>query len=62
MHCVKVEYPTDWADCTVYPVADLHIGDPHADMEQIRALMKRIEDDPRALVILNGDLLNTAVK
>ena len=62
MHCVKADYPTEWPDCTIYPVADLHIGDPHADVGAVRALIKRIHDDPRGLVILNGDLLNTAVK
>ena len=62
MHCVRVDYPTDWPDCTIYPVADLHIGDPHADIGAVRALIQRIQDDPRGLVVLNGDLLNTAVK
>lgn len=43
-------------------MADLHIGDPHCNREAINALIKRIENDPYGLVILNGDLLNTAVR
>lgn len=40
----------------------MHIGDPHCDREAINKLIKRIENDPYGLVILNGDLLNTAVR
>lgn len=62
MHCVRADYPTDWEQCNVYVLADLHIGDPHCDMQAVNAQINRIKDDPHGLCILNGDLLNTALK
>lgn len=62
MHCVRVDRPKEWPTCNIYPLADLHIGDPNCDMQAVQRLIKRITDDPYGLVILNGDLLNTAVR
>lgn len=62
MHCVRADYPTEWEQCNVYVLADLHIGDPHCDMQAVNAQINRIRDDQHGLCILNGDLLNTALK
>lgn len=43
-------------------MADLHIGDPHCDERLIRQRIQAIADDPHAYVILNGDIMNVAVK
>lgn len=62
MFCVTANYPSDWPDARIYILSDLHIGDPHADLGTIQERIQRIQDDPRGLCILNGDLLNTAVR
>lgn len=62
MHTVKVDFPAEWDHATIYPLADLHIGDPHALSGLIGERFSMIEKDPNGLVILNGDLLNTALK
>lgn len=62
MFCVTANYPADWPDARIYILSDLHIGDPYADMETVQARIRRIADDPRGLCVLNGDLLNTAVR
>lgn len=62
MHTVKVEYPETWEEATVYTLADLHIGDKHCDTELVGKRIREIEDDPHGLVVLNGDLMNTAVR
>ena len=62
MHTIRAEYPDTWDDATVYTLADLHIGDPHAMLGLIGERLKTIEEDPRGLVVLNGDLMNTALK
>lgn len=62
MHSVRVDYPTDWPHANVYTLADLHIGDPHCDMAEVTKRVKQIEEDPYGLVVLNGDLMNTALK
>ena len=62
MHTVKVDFPAEWDHATIYPLADLHIGDPHALSGLIGERFDMIQKDPHGLVILNGDLLNTALR
>lgn len=62
MHSIKVERPMEWETCNIYPLADWHIGDKHCDMDGINAQIQRVADDPYGLALLNGDLLNTALK
>ena len=62
MYCVTADYPTSWQDARIYILSDLHIGDANADMDEIHARVQRIADDERGLCVLNGDLLNTAVR
>ena len=62
MHTVKVDFPTEWDHVNIYPLADLHIGDPHSLSGLIGERFEIIKKDPHGLVILNGDLLNTALK
>lgn len=62
MQTVRVEFPSDWETCNVYAVADWHIGDRHSVQHEIDQQIQRIKDDPHGLVVLNGDLLNTALR
>jgi predicted phosphodiesterase len=62
MHTVKVDFPAEWDSVNIYPLADLHIGDPHSLSGLIGERFDMIQKDPHGLVILNGDLLNTALK
>ena len=62
MHTVKVDFPATWDHVNIYPLADLHIGDPHSLSGLIGERFNMIQQDPHGLVILNGDLLNTALK
>lgn len=62
MHCVRYDAPTEWATANVYILADLHIGDPNCDLGEVHDRIKRIQDDPCGLCVLNGDLLNTATR
>lgn len=62
MHCVRVDRPTDWIMSNLYTLADLHIGDPMADTRLIARRVEQIDRDPQGLCILNGDLLNTALR
>jgi hypothetical protein len=48
-------------DVTILPLADFHIGDPHADVPLIKRLIKRVEETEHCYTILNGDLMNTAI-
>lgn len=62
MFSITADYSADWKDARVYILSDLHIGDANADVEMIRSRVQQIADDERGLCILNGDLLNTAVR
>lgn len=62
MHCVSIERPEDWPCARVYVLADLHLGDPNCDLMEVRKQIERIKRDEYGLVILNGDLLNTAIR
>lgn len=62
MHCIKATYPLEWPTANVYPLADWHIGDPHCVIGDVYSVIQRVQDDPHGLAVLNGDLLNTALK
>lgn len=62
MLAVRADYPTDWPHANVYTLADLHIGDAHCDESEVLARVKAVQDDPYGLCVLNGDLMNTALR
>lgn len=49
-------------DVKILPLADFHIGDPNSDKKLIKKLIQIVADTPHCYTILNGDLMNTAVK
>lgn len=62
MKSVRMDYPTDWPCCNLYTISDLHIGDAHADEHEIVRRVDEARKDPYGVVILNGDLMNTATR
>ena len=46
----------------ILPLADLHIGDIHSDGKKIMEWLDYIKNTPNCYTILNGDLMNTAIK
>lgn len=62
MYSVRADYPTEWPHVNLYVLADLHIGDEHTKMTEIAERVEEIKNDPYGLCILNGDILNTALK
>ena len=62
MLSITADYPANWPDARIYILSDLHIDDPNADMDVIHERVRQITDDPRGLCILNGDIMNTAVR
>ncbi len=62
MYCVTVDRPTNWSGARLHIFSDLHIGDAHADAHAIQNRVRRIAEDPNALIVLNGDIMNTATK
>ena len=62
MHSFSVRYPAEWAEMRLYILSDLHIGDPHASLNNIYYRINQVKDDPHGVCILNGDIMNTATR
>lgn len=62
MYCIRADYPNDWTHVNLYTLADLHVGDSHTVYSEIERRIQEIAQDPYGLCILNGDLMNTALK
>jgi len=61
---VKVikRYLGGFEEVEILPLADLHLGDIHSDGLKIREWLSYIRDRENCFCILNGDLMNTAIK
>ncbi len=60
MRAIKCDLP--YADMIeIHPMADLHIGDAHCDYKGILERLEYIKNTPNAYVILDGDLMDTAI-
>ncbi len=62
MKAVRADYPATWPYVNLYTLADLHVGDPHSLHAEVMRRIRQAENDPYGLVILNGDIMNTAVR
>ena len=62
MKTITADLPEDIDVLRVEVLADLHIGDAHCDTGLIERRIRDIAQDPAAVCILNGDILNNATK
>lgn len=46
----------------IIPLADIHLGDPLLDNKLLKETIEYIRDNEDVYTILNGDLMNTAIK
>lgn len=60
MKAIKCDLP--YAESIeLYPMADLHIGDPNSDYKMIMQRIEYIKNTPNAYCILDGDLMDAAI-
>lgn len=62
MTAIKIDLPKELETIEIHTFADLHIGEAHCDMNDIRRRIDTVKNTENAYVILNGDLLNNALK
>lgn len=62
MKHIRVERPREWEEARLYVIADAHIEDKHHDADLMQKTLQTIKGDDHALVIINGDILNTALR
>lgn len=46
----------------IYVLSDLHIGEGGVDTNRMNALLRQVEQDPNARLIVNGDIVNNGIK
>lgn len=62
MNTIKVDLGSKVEDVTLYPIADFHVGSAHFNQKGFEQLITDIENDESAKVIVNGDVINNAVR
>lgn len=62
MKVIKVTLPRSLKNVEIRIFADLHIGDRHCNLEQVKQDIEYVRTTPNCYAILNGDILNNATK
>lgn len=62
MKVICKEYPKDFDYINLYPISDVHYGAAECMESEFKAYIKRIQADPRGVVVLGGDLINNGIK
>ena len=62
MNTIKVDLGSDKKYVNLYPVGDVHAGSAHYMKKEFNQIIEQVVYDPNAVVILNGDLFNNAIK
>ena len=52
----------EYEQLKILPLADLHIGDIHSDGQKIQEWIQMVRDEENCYCILNGDLMDAAIK
>jgi predicted phosphodiesterase len=62
MKTIKVDLGPVYEEITIIPIADVHLGDAHANWKKLREVVDFICNNEGVLTILNGDLIDNAIK
>lgn len=62
MKAIKIDLPAHFETINIMPVADYHWADPNSNHDRIMQDIAYIRDTPNVYAILNGDLMNCAIK
>lgn len=62
MKVISHSLPEEFDELQILPLADLHLGDIHSDFKKIQEWIDYIQNTPNCYTILNGDLMDTAIK
>ena len=62
MKAIKVDLSPEFREIEIMPVADYHWADPNSDHDRILEDIAHIRDTENCFCVLNGDLMNCAIK
>ena len=58
----KIVYTTPNKLVNLYPLGDFHIGSSHYKESELKEWVEKIRQDPNAVVVIHGDIINNAIK
>ena len=61
MTIIKHTLP-EYKEISILPLADLHMGDINCDFKRVMEWIDYVKNTPDAFCILNGDLMDAAIK
>lgn len=56
------DLPAEYDYIELYPVSDLHVGDPEFKEKDFKEFVDYVANNERAYIITLGDLINNAIK
>lgn len=62
MNTIKVDLGSQKEFVNLYPLGDIHLGSSHFDKKKFEQYIKMVKNDENGVLILNGDLINNAIK
>lgn len=62
MVVIRRDLSADFNEIKLYAIADLHWADPNSNHKRIMEDIAFIRDNPNVFCVLNGDLMNCAIK
>lgn len=62
MKTISHTLPEDFNELQILPLADLHLGDIHADGKKILEWISYVKNTPNCYTLLNGDICDAAIK
>lgn len=61
MKLIKHKLDTNLSKIEIVPIADLHIGDKHCNMDKVIELINGVKNNRNRYCVLNGDILDNAI-
>ena len=62
MKPIRIDLSEDIKEIEIIPIADIHLGDTSCDFKRVMETIKYIEEHDNVYAILNGDLMDCAIK
>lgn len=62
MKAVSINLPRELQYIDIHVFSDWHLGDPQCKLNDIKSTIAAIAENPKAYVVVNGDLINNAVR
>jgi len=62
MKVLNCEFPKEWDEAIIFPLADTHIGEHLIDGKRLTQWQEEVMNTENGLVIVNGDIVNNATR